>query len=412
MGVGTQSDLDLGLDRVQLEIPQGGLDEVLSGWSGQGQLLEALAAVGDPIAERKWAARDIRRRAHRILFQILKPHLEKWPNDVWPWIEALPAQSERVPETTFAPTSGTSWVRTHVEHGWPPTAFSGRTRVRVADTLLLTTLRWVLEYVVRVWSDARALAGDLDTNVRGQLGAVSALLEIEPVASAEPMAPSRQDVIGLASEGFPWAVLAPVALELQQLDSSVSDYATRLVAPHEELRWRLFHLGVLGCLLQVLREEGWSIRWVRPLSGASQGPAYRVAEATGEEWDLWFEAAGVWSYYKRSSPYGEVARVIAGAGSAIGSDLMLIRPGDRALIIECKYSAQAETVARAGYEQALAYAAEAKSGLVSVVLGAVVAPTGVANSLGHTQTEVGPIAIAGPSHLKDLLTEVTQRATS
>lgn len=230
-----QSDLDVGLDRFSLEIPQGGLEEVLSGWSGQGQLLEALAAVGAPLVDWKWTRRDVSRRAHRVLFQILTPLITKWPTHVLPWIEALPAQSERVPETTMAPTSGTSWVRTRIEHGWPPSAFAGRTRVRVADTLLLTTLRWVLEYVDLVWKDARALAADLDRGITQQLAASASLLEIEPVASASPIPPSRQDLVGLFSEGFPWTVLSPVALELQRLDTSVMDYALRLVEPHEDL---------------------------------------------------------------------------------------------------------------------------------------------------------------------------------
>lgn len=150
---------------------------------------------------------------------------------------------------------------------------------------------------------------------------------------------------------------------------------------------------------------------MRPLSGSSLGPAYQVVDLNGDEWDLWFEAAGVWPYYKRPSPYGEAARVVAGAGSAIGSDLMLVRPDDRALIIECKYSAQAETVARGGYEQALAYSVEAKTGLVDSAWAAVVAPVSVVSELGRTETKVGPLFIADPSHLAEILKEVMHDAS-
>ncbi len=54
---------------VVLSIPEAGLDEVLRAWSGQGQLWEALGViVDDDLVEVSWSAKDVRRRAHRVLF--------------------------------------------------------------------------------------------------------------------------------------------------------------------------------------------------------------------------------------------------------------------------------------------------------------------------------------------------------
>ena len=54
-------------------IPQAGLDTVLRAWSGQGQLWEGLSAVAGELAERDWKAKDIRRRANRVLLSLLIP---------------------------------------------------------------------------------------------------------------------------------------------------------------------------------------------------------------------------------------------------------------------------------------------------------------------------------------------------
>ena len=90
-------------------IPQAGLDTVLRAWSGQGQLWEGLSAVAGELAERDWQAKDIRRRANRVLLSLLIPFLRRWPTQVQAWIESLPAQSIRKRVRSATPISGTSW---------------------------------------------------------------------------------------------------------------------------------------------------------------------------------------------------------------------------------------------------------------------------------------------------------------
>src|SRR5690348_8898150 len=83
-----------GPPRLTLPLPEAGLGLVLSAWSGPGQLLEALAAIPseDPI-ERLWSARDVRRRANRVLFADLLPLVERLPRTLRRWHDALPAES-------------------------------------------------------------------------------------------------------------------------------------------------------------------------------------------------------------------------------------------------------------------------------------------------------------------------------
>ena len=93
-----------------------------------------------------------------------------------------------------------------------------------------------------------------------------------------------------------------------QLAEDLLTFARQHLLPDDDIRWRLFHLGVLGKLLKVLRSRGASITSLRPLSGAaSSGPAYLV-ELDGRCWDLWFEAAAIWDYYGQPSPYQALVR--------------------------------------------------------------------------------------------------------
>ena len=115
--------------------------------------------------------------------------------------------------------------------------------------------------------------------------------------------------------------------------------------------------------------------------------------------ELWFEASGAWNYYGRASPYVEVARGVAGAGHPIGADLMVVVPDRSVLLIECKYSHDAQLVARGGYEQAVAYAAEAASRLAPCVVSVVVGPEEVVKSSHRTTLSVGTVGIVSPAEV-------------
>jgi hypothetical protein len=51
-------------------------------------------------------------------------------------------------------------------------------------------------------------------------------------------------------------------------------------------------------------------RVLHQVGAGTLGPAYNVRTISGEQWDLWFEAGGVWTFYGAASPY-----VVATAGT-------------------------------------------------------------------------------------------------
>jgi hypothetical protein len=130
-----------------------------------------------------------------------------------------------------------------------------------------------------------------------------------------------------------------------------------------------------------------------------------VTDAQDREWDLWFEAAGAWSFYEVEESYPQAAAGVPGAGTALGTDLMLIRPGERALLIECQHSWNPSVVARGGYLQALAYATEAFE-LAPPLTSVVVGPEGVVHESGWATTMVGLIGIVPPNDIPALIEHV------
>ena len=384
-------------------IPTRGLDEVLRSWSGQGQLWEALAAVQDPVAERQWRPEDIRRRALRVLFEQLTPTLAGWPARTRDWLDALPAASARDALHASAPVAGTRWGATR-RLGWPPRGFVARPRVRVPETLLSTVARWTLDELAAVVDTAADPADELQVRAHERADVALRLRGLEPLASTTPLMPTRSDLTAVTAEGRPWRSLAPVAQALRDLrDPGVlNELALHVVAPDPQLAWRLFHLAVLGEVLHALRTAGANAVSLRPLGDAVPGPAFLVKDAAGRAWDLWFEAAGAWGYYKRQEAYPLAAAGVIGAGSALGTDLMLLRLDERALLLECKYSWKPSVVARGGYEQTLAYAAETFE-LAPDLTAAVVGPEGVVQKPAFANTVAGSVGIVPPDAIAPLI---------
>src|SRR5450759_2600085 len=160
-----------------LSIPEGGLNEVLRAWNGPGQLHAAVAAVEDEGFEWHWTPLDVRRRAHRILFAEVEEFLERWPIRAHDWLHALPAESHRLREVAVAPVGRVSWPDTFRRFRWPPQQFVTKTRRRVADELLTTTLRWTVERVADIRLDAAAVAPKVDEHLAVQLDLASSLLD-------------------------------------------------------------------------------------------------------------------------------------------------------------------------------------------------------------------------------------------
>ncbi len=147
-------------------IPEEGVAEVLSAWGGRGCIWEALAVPNEIQSERKWNHTDIKSRAHRILLERAIPLIRQWPNSIRSWLDALPAAQSFSKATWTAPMSNVSWPETKRLYGWPPVAFVGRKRVKGANTLLATSLRWTVEYLAVVHSNATRLFPDVDIEVR------------------------------------------------------------------------------------------------------------------------------------------------------------------------------------------------------------------------------------------------------
>jgi hypothetical protein len=391
---------------ITLPIPEAGLAETLRAWSGKGQLWEAMAAIGgERLAERRWSARDIERRANRVLIAQLAPDLIRWPTDARSWTDALPAQSFRTRTQGPFPLGRTAWGATRA-HGWPPRVFVGHDHKRTADNLLVTTLRWLLQEIQRIRADAVAVEPSVDEQFRLQLEVAFTLLGMEPLASAEAIPPTRADIDAFRSEGHPWTVSGAVGNELRKIsESSMVGLANRLVLPSDDLRWRLFHLGVLGEFLIGMRDTGSRVTSVRPLSAATLGPAFLVVDAQGRNWDFWFEAAGVWTYYGRPSSYVHATQGVTADDRPIGADLLLIHPEGRALLAECKYSRDTGTVARQGYHQAVTYATEVRTHLALDVTAIVVGPEGVVQTPAYTDTIAGRIGVVPATSVRSLVAD-------
>ncbi len=213
--------------------------------------------------------------------------------------------------------------------------------------------------------------------------------------------PQRPEIVALRHEGRPWFAIAGVAEEFLAIEESLRDLAWKLILPDDEIRWRLFHLAVLGVLLTELRLLGCSVLSRRPLGGISSGPNYSIIDPSGFAWDLWFESASVLTYEGEDSPFSEAAKGVPGAGRSLGADILLIQPGSKALVLECKYSANPDTVARGGYLQASTYAMELHSRLGVEVTALVVGPASVVKSVNYTNTCLGRIGIGPPAAIRD-----------
>jgi hypothetical protein len=384
-------------------IPEAGLASVLASWSGRGSLFEALSAPQGDVDERQWNSLDVRRRANRILLAYIEPTLVRWPRRIADWLDYLPASKTRRRITLPSPFAGVAWAESRRRFGWPPSEFVGKEAQRGADMLAVQVLRWCSDKLGEIWSDSRALSPEQDSAAADQLGALEALLCKEPLLSATPLMPTRADLTALRREGAPWGSVATVAHELVEAEHSLDFLLQRLLIPDDEIRWRLFHLAVLGTVLEALRSAGCRLVSRRPLSPRSGDPNYEVTTPNGETYLLWFEASGVWSYMGSSSPFVEATRAVNKARRRNGADLLLLLPDERAFIVECKYSWNADIVARDGYYQAMAYAAEIRSRLAAEVCALAVGPEGTVSGSEFTSVVVGRVGTASPSALAEVI---------
>lgn len=383
--------------RVGPTIPTAGIEEVRRAWSGRGGLWAAVSSARDDHGE-VWTAQLARRRAARVAIELIRPALESWPRTRRAWVDALPAQSVRHRTVDDSPGTGVDWAQTR-RGGWPPREFHHRRKSRVADTLLATATRWTIEQMTDVAETARALdPGLLGEAAEQRLIVASEMLTAEPLCSSNPIEPTIGDLVALRSSGRPWTSVASAASWLKRLLRDPAALAGLPIDPDPELSERLFHVASFGCLLRGLRERGWERTFLRLPGDGGGGPVMKLTAPDGQGWDMWFEMAGAWTYYGVTAPYPPAVAGIAGTGGPLGGDLALVRPGEQVVIVECKYSANPTYVGRNGYEQVLAYMAEALTGLAHSAAGVVVGPQEVVRLTGRTNTSVGPIAVTSPEH--------------
>lgn len=379
-------------------IPEEGLQHVLGVWIGRGDLVPTLELLRPEEIPVDWSNAHTRTRADYVVFLELLPTLSRLPTRVVSWLDLLPAQSVSLRATTSAPTAGTSWVETRRRLGWPPTAFANRTRFRVTDELLSTTLAWVLRRVLALYAAAERVDPLVGQDVRRQLLAAATLVE-QFLAQSPGLRPSHADLVAVEREGGAWRSVASAARKVFEADDAVL-LASRLVMP--ELRPMFFHLGVLGTVLLALQAEGAVIVSRAPLGHVSGQEQYHV-DVAGRRFHLWLEAAGAWHRYRVQSPYRHLSAVLPGQNRPLSPDVLLICPGEAALVIECKYSTNPDYIGRRGLAQSSLYAAELHGRLVSVVDAFVVPPETSATGLAKIYTPAGQLGIARPSDIREVV---------
>jgi hypothetical protein len=176
-----------------------------------------------------------------------------------------------------------------------------------------------------------------------------------------------------------------VAADLTRAETDLGFLAYELIEPDPNLRWRLFHLSVLGATLIALRANGARIQWSAPLAVSEvKGPQFQATMPDTTKWDVWFEAGGAMSYYSVESPYRGATSSVVGNTQGTGADIMLVRPSERALILECKWSAHAPYVGRDGFHQAASYALQARAQLVKSAWSYVIGPSEVVTETSYS----------------------------
>lgn len=378
---------------------QAGLREVLRGWSGAGQLFEALAAVSSPDAL-DWSPEDIRRRASRVVLSLVEPSFSSWPRTSREWIAYIPPASRAENQFRRIPAGSVNWLRTRRSSTrWPPTSYHSRIRSRVPDSIAVSTLAWMAQTLRAVAVDATLHWPEGATALNRRVDAISEALNMigEPL---ELRRPDRPTLLTLRASGYPWSSVASVAELLIRVERDPEFVAYELILPDPELGWRIFHLATFGLVIRALRNHRFVLAWRRPLSGSRTGSQIEAISPSGVHYDLWFEAAAARSAYRLPpSAYHRAVAGIPGAGGPMGADVLLIAPTVRALLLECKWSDSPTYVARDGFHQAASYALDALNGMTPMAWSFVVGPIDVVRQPSATtvldRATIGSIPFTG-----------------
>ena len=359
----------------ELNIPREGLKEITAVWTGDGKMIELVSAVAEPDALIAWTPDEVRSRVRRVLFGLLEPHVAQWPESLRHWEQCLPTATATERMVLSTPQSRVDWISSVRKHGWPPRRYVVQARHRVVGGVAMSTLAWLSAEL----SDALDRLDPRDAPLLiDRIAPPTRLLRtvIERFAhDIEPAQPSHAELRSLEASGPPWRAIAQAARLTVRATTDPEFLAFELLEPDAELQWRLFHVSAFGFAIAGLRSAQCSMRWNMPLRGLRSGPQLSAVQPDGRSWDLWFESAGARSHYELGrSTYASAVAGVPDTGGAIGSDVLLIRPGERALLLECKWSADASYVGRDGYHQVSSYVLDTLNGLAPQVWGFVVGP--------------------------------------
>lgn len=399
---------------MELRVPRDGLHELYRNWSGEGDLYNAVSTAGGD-DERSWTPSDVRARSQRVLLGKLEHQLNDLPSTVAGWGAVIPISSESSQLVGTTPRGGVNWSSTARRFGWPPRGFALRRRHRAQDETALATLAWLADQLSECLGAARPLSPLLAERVTPVIDSLAAAAAAAALLDdTSPRRPDRSDLLSLQTSGRPWPLVASLAALVLRSESDWEFLAFELLEPDPEAAHRLFHLSTFGQVVQTLRTAGFRMSWLAPVGGSRPGPRLVAVSPDGSALDLWFEAAGARAYYGLpKAVYSEVVKSVSGAGGPIGSDVALIEPGQRALLLECKWSDDVSYVARDGYHQAVSYALDARSDMARTVWSFVVGPVEVVPTSNTSDTwagnwgiTVGSTAMLGlPGVVREFLAE-------
>ncbi|WP_212554471.1 hypothetical protein [Tsukamurella paurometabola] len=365
-------------------------------------MYEALGAVSSADTFVEWSARDIERRAARVLLERMGEDIQRLPVDPAGWLPYIPVTTTSSREVSARPLRPADWPTTTRRFGWPPSAFVGHPRSRVRDETTLRVLVWTsrrLDAMLRDVSPvAKLLAGQVDPHIAAMTEVVN-----RELGDVDAERPDRLDIRSLAGSGTPWSTLATVTDALVRAETDLEFLAYEIIEPIPDLEWRLFHLSVLGEVLGAVRALGGRVRWTAPLSASqSTGPQFQVT--IGQDvWDLWFEASSAAKRYGVESPYRAATAAVNVTQRAIGADVMLCCPGSKGLMFECKWSVDGTYVSRDGYHQASSYLVEARAGIVTDAWSYVIGPAEVVPDLSETELAwPGGVAVLGAANIEHI----------
>jgi len=357
-----------------LVVPREGIREVAKIWSGDGRLIELLATARDDDNHIRWTSDEIRQRSNRILLGKLHETILLLPASRSQWERNLPVSTYADKQIDSRLRGKVLWSETRRRQDWPPREYVVQVKRRHVSNIAISALLWLTEQLSAIVNSVNKMSPILTKQVSPHIDALTeATREYASMGVVDE--PDNFELYALKSSGQPWRGVAEIATQIIASRRSPEMLAFELLEADPEMKSSLFHLTTFGYLIAALRLHRFSIVSETILYGSRNRPQIRAVHPDGESWDLWFEARQMRSQYgTRQSAYKSAVEGSGYPEKSLGYDVLLIMPGERALILECKWSDKPEYVGRQGFHQASSYALDARNGLAKEVWSFVVGP--------------------------------------